>query len=152
MFTGVLYELRSSLCNCTKIFYINNQPSPLSAEAEFTELCRCERFKTHNIILLIFVSVFSVLFVFCLFHACCRTQLSAGIRETHIAPFTNPRIRILKVHDWITWSIRGRSHKSIHLLGNNATMFSDHRPRRGWGVNVMPRSLSTHGKHPVPIV
>jgi hypothetical protein len=66
-----------------------NQPSPLSAAVEFTKLCRCGRFKTHNIILLIFASVIRVLLVFYLSDKCCSSQWEVGIRETHIAPFTN---------------------------------------------------------------
>ena len=66
-----------------------NQPSPLSAGVEFTELCRCGRLKTHNVILLIFASVIRVLLIFYLCDTCCSSQWAAGITEIHIAPFTN---------------------------------------------------------------
>lgn len=66
-----------------------NQPSPLSTGVEFTELCRCGRLNPRNIILLIFASVIRVLLVFYLSDTYCNSQWAAGIRETHIAPFTN---------------------------------------------------------------
>jgi hypothetical protein len=43
-------------------------------------------------------------------------------------------------------------HRPRRPLGYSSTLFSDLGTRRRWGVSVMPRSLSTPGKDPVPIV
>jgi hypothetical protein len=37
-------------------------------------------------------------------------------------------------------------------VGYSPTLFLDHGTRRGWGVSVIPRPLSTSGEEPVPIV
>lgn len=97
-----------------------NQPSPLSAGVEFTELCRCGILKTHNIIVLIFASVIRVLLVST---SVIRAAVHSGQQasEKQIShPLRILRPWRLKVHDWRTYSVRDRSHSPVHLPGNTA--------------------------------
>jgi hypothetical protein len=68
-------------------------------------------------------------------------------RETHFLD------RKVKVKCTLVQALRLCTDRMAHRGSSGIALpFHDHGTRRGWGVTVTPRPLSTPGKKPVPIV